>query len=335
MNPTATLALLSALLLSVPIVEKRVMLAPFEDVGAIPTHLVSEVSLQEGLAGQLEGKSEMLVIKLAPEPRKAHGQYDLNTQLLPPSYRRGLGSHPTAPRSDTDWNEKTRREKATFLIKGTYEQYGSDLRISAEGIDPITAKTIFNCQVQGSTPERFHLESELAQQIADRIKPRLASPEPEPAAIPAEEEKMPEQATTVEEHYENGFALTRRFDQTGDQKLLEGAMDEYRAALAIDPNHFRSLNNLGTVLHRSGDHEEALRYYMRVLELSPKYARAMENAALAYKALGKNEEATAMWKRALECEDRPEVRAVIEETLKRMGEGGQEETSKGEGSPNG
>ncbi|MCA9433185.1 MAG: tetratricopeptide repeat protein, partial [Candidatus Omnitrophica bacterium] len=101
-------------------------------------------------------------------------------------------------------------------------------------------------------------------------------------------------------------------------KYLEGAAEEYRAALALDPKHFRALNNMGTVMHRLEKFEDAIGYYQRVLEINPTYARAMENSALAYQSLHQYDSALAMWKNALEYEDRADIRKTIEETIVKL-----------------
>lgn len=301
--------------------KEAVMLAPFRDVGLLPTVAVKPLALQDGMAGALESEQGLTIQKLELPPIDPHVFVDPNSQLLPPAFRSRLGIVPSSSSSRMDWIKEARNRRVKVLLLGTYEQVESSLRLAVEAVDPVTSKSLFHFQVEGATSEQLSLESSLAEGIAGRLNPAQAivppvlskkkREAPDPAAVIAAATKT----ETADEHYENGFALTRRFDQTGEAKYLDGAIEEYRAALAIDPNHFRSLNNLGTVLHRKGNYEEALRYYQRVIELNPKYARAMENAAMAYKSLGKTEEAKEMWRKALEHEDRPEVRTVIQQAL--------------------
>ncbi len=309
-----------------PLPKEGIALAPFHDVGLLPTLAVNPLALQEGLAGALESQQDLTVIKLEAPPVDPQVFVEPNSQLLPPAFRSRSGIIPSSSSSRRDWLKTARDRRAKVLLLGSYEQAGTTLRLSAEGLDPFTNKPLFNCQVEGATSERLSLENSLAERIAGRLQPSgvvgpLAGPkkvEAPKAAIVIPAATGPE---TADGHYENGFALTRRFDQTGEVKYLDGAIDEYRAALVVEPNHFRSLNNLGTVLHRKGNYEEALRYYLRVIELNPKYARAMENAAMAYRSLGKTTEAKEMWRKALEYEDRPEVRTVIQQALDKPDEG--------------
>jgi TolA-binding protein len=313
-----------------PLPKEGIALAPFRDVGPLPTLSLNPIAIQEGLAGKLESEQGLTILKLDPPPLDPRIFMEPNSQLLPLSFRSKEGINPSSSSTRSGWLKMARDHRVKVLVMGTYEQTGNSLRLSMEAMDPFTNKPLFHFQVEGATTERLSLENSLAEGIAERLKPSqsadpLARPKkadtPDAAAIIANATG----AETADGHYENGFSLTRRFDQTGEAKYLDGAIEEYRAALAIDPNHFRSLNNLGTVLHRKGNYEEALRYYQRVIELNPKYARAMENAAMAYKSLGKTEEAKEMWRKALENEDRPEVRTVIQLALEKTeeGEGGE------------
>jgi len=297
---------------------QSVGIAVFEDIGSRPSDLVRAERLQTTLTRTLPADYGLSAVSLQPASVELPRFPDPDTQLIPPAYRaKGWrGSRDYA--IQTDWSEQGRRQRLHVVVIGAYEQFGGELRFFAEGVDPLTDRSLFSCKVNGVTSERVHLE----EILAERIVTELSGPPPEvrkelsesggpETEIPQAEEK----ALTAEEHYENGYALTRRYDQTKETSLLEGAAEEYRAALALDPNHFRALNNLGTVLHRLGRYEEAIEYYLKVLETSPKYVRAMENAALAYRSLGKTDKAVEMWKQALLYEDRENIRKVIQETL--------------------
>jgi len=297
----------------------KIAIAPFEDIGVEAGVAATGRSLVEGLAGILETRHylNVEVIKSASHPPRT--SIDPNTQLLPPAYRSGYQRGAGKVTKREDWLEMARRDRASVLILGTYEQLGDRFRIVAEGLEPRSDQKLFRCLVEGETARRFSLESELAVQISDQLSTQdRTQPETQPQEdiLPLAAEPIIEsEVLTAEEHYENGFALTRRYDETKDEKFLAGAIDEYRAALALDPNHLRSLNNLGTVLHRKGSYEEALGYYLKVLELNSTYVRAMENAALAYKGLGQLDKAEEMWRQSLLYEEREEERLLIQKAL--------------------
>lgn len=302
-------------------VESSLALPPFREIGPMPSRWVTGDSLREGVQSLLEDRFGFPSHTIFPPTREATTWTDPNTSLIPPSYRSFTPTQVGDNSGREDWVRQARRLRVEYLVLGTYDESAGALRLTAEAVDPFADETVFRCVVEGATTERFSLETKLAEGIAIELnKIREAVPDaavssvgtveaaPVSAEVPAEED-------SAETRYENGYALTRRFDQTNEMRYLDGAIEEYRAALAIDPDHFRSLNNLGTVLHRKGELEEALRYYQRVLEINPRYARAMENAALAYRSLERNAEAIEMWKRALEYEEREDVKKVIQEAL--------------------
>ena len=329
--------LLSPTLVSAELPQK-IGVALFEDVGASPSFSVQPESLQAFLVRNLKTEYGIHVLSLDPATKTVSIRSDPNTQLLPPSYRTGGWKGHGILRRKTDWREIGRKRRLTLLIEGIYEESEGRLRYAAQGLEPISGRVLFSCRAEGNSKDRFGVESQLASAIADKMKEidvgqevtkvreeiyrkRLLS---EGLADSKEFLSIAQKNPTAEDHYENGYSLTRQYETTQDIKYLEGAAEEYRAALAIDPKHFRALNNMGTVMHRLQKYEDAIGYYLRVLEINPTYARAMENAALAYQSLHRPGEALKMWKKALEYEDRPEIHKTIEETIAKLEQAGQE-----------
>jgi tetratricopeptide (TPR) repeat protein len=70
-----------------------------------------------------------------------------------------------------------------------------------------------------------------------------------------------------------------------------GAMEAFRAELAIDPNHFESNLYLGDLLREGARHEEALPYLERARRLRPDSLGAEFSLGAVYVALGRTEEA--------------------------------------------
>lgn len=313
-----------------------IALSPFEDIGAAPTSLLRSDALQKELAGHLKADHRLTVVGLEPETTALTWTPDPNTQLLPPELRSGPWRSKASVRKATDWKDLARKQGAEIVVIGTFEQFGPTLRFFAEGLDPLSRGSLFAVKVEGATGEKLDLTARLADRIAAQISLREMERGGTPPAGVRVEPSLPtppspaDEAATAEDHYESGFALAKRYDQTKDAELLEGAAKEYRAALAKDPNHFRALNNLGTVLHRMGQYAEAIEYYNRVLQIEPTYVRAMENAALAYRSLGKTSQAIEYWKRSLEYEDRENIRQAIIETLEKL----EAQPGNSEGDPN-
>lgn len=76
----------------------------------------------------------------------------------------------------------------------------------------------------------------------------------------------------------------------------------YETALAQDPHLAEAAYNLGALDEDQGDPEAAIRHYRRALELQPDYADAHFNLASALARTGRNAEALAHWQRYLELD---------------------------------
>src|SRR5579872_4153345 len=94
----------------------------------------------------------------------------------------------------------------------------------------------------------------------------------------------------AQEAFSRGTALY----QAGD---FDGAIREYRAALAVDPANFEARSNLGVALARIGHYEEAITVYRRALENAPPAATnyLRMNLALAHYKSGQISEAAVLF----------------------------------------
>lgn len=83
-------------------------------------------------------------------------------------------------------------------------------------------------------------------------------------------------------HYNLGCMLEQA-------ERLDEAMRHYSEALAIDPRHVQSLNNLVVILGRRGEITAAVAKFEKAVELSPEYADARENLTQARRLLKESE----------------------------------------------
>lgn len=97
----------------------------------------------------------------------------------------------------------------------------------------------------------------------------------------------------LDAHYNLALAYT---DAQDHAKAIEG----YRRALAINPAHGLSWNNLGSSLGQLGQTDEALHAYLRAIELNPRHAEAQCNAGAIYSEQGQLDKARACFEAALE-----------------------------------
>ena len=93
--------------------------------------------------------------------------------------------------------------------------------------------------------------------------------------------------------------------QAGD---LLGAIDTYKAALAIDPERADALSNLGAAYVRLGQYDDGIRQYEAALKTDPGNATVRMNLALAYYKSARPNEALPQLKRVVSSD--PEAKAA-------------------------
>jgi tetratricopeptide (TPR) repeat protein len=101
---------------------------------------------------------------------------------------------------------------------------------------------------------------------------------------------------------DNSFALYNRGitkDRMGD---FSGAVTDFMAAIALDPNNPDFYHNRGFSLRKQGKFEAAIGDYTRAIELNPSHCRAYYNRAFSHDRLGSFENAVSDYTRALDIE---------------------------------
>jgi DNA-directed RNA polymerase subunit alpha len=76
------------------------------------------------------------------------------------------------------------------------------------------------------------------------------------------------------------------------QGLYEGALDNYKVALELSPNHQRALFHLAYRCDLSGNEQAAIDYYRQIASTSPVYVSALLNLAVLYEDEGDFEKAS-------------------------------------------
>jgi len=90
---------------------------------------------------------------------------------------------------------------------------------------------------------------------------------------------------SAEYHYQVG-----RLEET--QGLYEEAMDNYKTALELSPDHEKALFHLAYRCDLSGDEEAAVDYYRQITSTSGVYVNALLNLAVLYEDMGEFDKAT-------------------------------------------
>ena len=97
----------------------------------------------------------------------------------------------------------------------------------------------------------------------------------------------------AESHYGLGCYLQER-------KKHKPAIEEFKAALQLDPKHFRAYNGLGVSYDAVGDYDRAVDSYRAALKIDEKLDYVLNNLGYSYLLQGKFDLAIENFKRALD-----------------------------------
>jgi len=108
-------------------------------------------------------------------------------------------------------------------------------------------------------------------------------------------------------------------DEVAEQLRL--AVDDYTAAVGLDPQYAKAYNNRGNARATLGDLEGGVEDYGAALELDGSLTLTYYNRGLIHYRLGNYQEAIADLQRYLELVPDAEDRALVEDLIRRMSEG--------------
>jgi|GEM_PF-3872996 Flp pilus assembly protein TadD len=80
---------------------------------------------------------------------------------------------------------------------------------------------------------------------------------------------------------------------------LDGAIEEFRKALELDPGFAQAMTNIGLAMHRKGRFEEAIRWYEMAMKAGERSEVLLSNIGAAYLEMGKLEDAERFLKEAI------------------------------------
>lgn len=93
------------------------------------------------------------------------------------------------------------------------------------------------------------------------------------------------------------FEQAEKYRYEGKHDL---AIEEYKAILALSPDAFDALNNLGYLYVGKGQYANAIAQYQKAIAIKPDFAEALFNLGVAYVAHSQFDSAIAAYQRALQ-----------------------------------
>jgi Tfp pilus assembly protein PilF len=106
-----------------------------------------------------------------------------------------------------------------------------------------------------------------------------------------------------------------------EQGRLAEAVEQYEAALVINPVHLQAHNNLASYYFQQGQILQAIEHYRKALTASPKYAKAHHNLGACFERLGDIHGAIAEYRRAIALKpDYIDAHLHLANALRQVGE---------------
>ncbi|MEN6371061.1 MAG: zinc ribbon domain-containing protein [Armatimonadota bacterium] len=121
----------------------------------------------------------------------------------------------------------------------------------------------------------------------------------EQANAPSPVDKTSEEAYVEEKQSPADFHNAKGAELFEDDKINE-AIDEFRSAVALEPNNYSYHCNLAAAYDEAGQSDDARREYERTLELNPNETTALLYLGYLLNEQEDSERAASLWKRVIE-----------------------------------
>ena len=130
------------------------------------------------------------------------------------------------------------------------------------------------------------------------------------------------EANLIKEKFSNSLIIINILGAANaGLKKYNSAINCYKEALKINPNHSDSYNNIGAALQLMGDQESAIKNFKHAIKIRPEYPEAYNNMGTSIKDLGDLKTSIVYFKQAIKIKPNyPEAYYNIGAALKDLGE---------------
>ncbi|MFC2123321.1 adenylate/guanylate cyclase domain-containing protein [Bacteroidota bacterium] len=165
---------------------------------------------------------------------------------------------------DKDLTIIARELKVAFILEGSVQKVGDNIRITAQLIEGSTGDHLWADNYDGKyTDEIFLFQSDVAKRVASSLQAVIT---------PKEVERIDVKPTTNMLAYDlvmRGWKMIEKWRDYRDSTNLELAMNLFNQALEIDPNYGEALSSKGSVYLNRGNYDSAMYYFEETINLYP------------------------------------------------------------------
>jgi eukaryotic-like serine/threonine-protein kinase len=218
-----------------------------------------------------------------------------------------------------------------LILEGGVEKKGDAVRIEYRLTDQKHRRSLGASQIEGTIPNLFSLQDQVAEAIADRLRGELGQPiryvaprvptqdmvaydlylqardffdrQQDPQNIDRTIELAREaeaRAPTFAQAFAlSGIACFRKYEQSQKSDWVEKARADCERSASLDPTLAIARVCLGTIHNGLGQPEQAAAEFLKAIELDATSDAAYTGLGLAHQALGKPDEAEKAFQKAV------------------------------------
>ena len=120
-------------------------------------------------------------------------------------------------------------------------------------------------------------------------------------------EHTPSNPTKIESPVINPEIHITRGDNSFQSRSYQKAIEHYKLAIKLNPNHDRAYHKIGIVYFNLGLYEKAIQYYAKAIDINPNKIEAYHGRGIVYHMMSNHQKGVDDLTKALQIDDSVEV----------------------------